>query len=747
MNSTLQKKLRGETDRLIAVYNAGNFIELEKSARRYVKLFPEQPFGRKVLAVALQKQKKYQAAVSAYAAALELNPGDPELHNNLAIILKELGSLAEAESAARAAVQLRPDYAVAYNTLGNILRGAQRSSEAQEAYQTALRHNPRLAMVHNNLGNLHRELYRIDAAVESYKAALALDPDVPEARKNLGAVLLDAGRCEEAFACYAELIKTGSGDSEDLNRLGTVLQGLQRFDEAETVYREALRGDPQHSGLLTNLGNVLGEQGRRHEALVCYRQAAAQPGPADAVVHLAMSVLPTVVAHTEEAEGVTGDFCSALEQLEDYARSAGWSRLGTAISVRLPFNLSYRVGNHREILAKYGDIAAKARREWLRGQEPVVCAGKTRPSDRIRLGIVSAHVRRHSVWYVILRGLLANLDRSRFEIIVYHTGTACDSETALARTLADRFEQGPQEWTTVIRRDAPDILFYPDLAMEPATFELGLLRLAPLQATTWGHPITSGLPEIDLFFSGELLEGAAARDHYREELVLLPGTGACCSPMMFDRKPLSAEIPHLPADRGVPRFLICQRAMKFDPAFDGLYAEIARRADQCHFWFIRDLKIPWASAIVEQRIAAAFRSAGLDPDDYITWVDWIPGDQFWAFMQEMDIFLDTPAFSGYTTAWQAVHCGLPVVTLEGEYLRQRLAAGLLRRIGVTETIAHSFQEYVALAVELGNDPVRRTGLRQQLRAVAGEVEDDLAVVRAFERELVARLESVRPAAR
>ena len=54
----------------------------------------------------------------------------------------------------------------------------------------------------------------------------------------------------------------------------------------------------------------------------------------------------------------------------------------------------------------------------------------------------------------------------------------------------------------------------------------------------------------------------------------------------------------------------------------------------------------------------------------------------------MDIYLDAIAFSGFTTAIQALACnGLPIVTLEGELMRQRLAAGILRHIGVKDTIA------------------------------------------------------------
>jgi predicted O-linked N-acetylglucosamine transferase (SPINDLY family) len=60
--------------------------------------------------------------------------------------------------------------------------------------------------------------------------------------------------------------------------------------------------------------------------------------------------------------------------------------------------------------------------------------------------------------------------------------------------------------------------------MDPMT-ELASLRLAPLQAASWGHPETSGLPTIDYYLSAEAFEPPGAQQYYTERLVTLPGTG------------------------------------------------------------------------------------------------------------------------------------------------------------------------------------------------------------------------------
>ena len=48
-----------------------------------------------------------------------------------------------------------------------------------------------------------------------------------------------------------------------------------------------------------------------------------------------------------------------------------------------------------------------------------------------------------------------------------------------------------------------DIIFYPDLTMSTMTHRLAMSRLAPIQVTSHGHPVTSGIPTIDYYVSWE----------------------------------------------------------------------------------------------------------------------------------------------------------------------------------------------------------------------------------------------------
>jgi len=58
----------------------------------------------------------------------------------------------------------------------------------------------------------------------------------------------------------------------------------------------------------------------------------------------------------------------------------------------------------------------------------------------------------------------------------------------------------------------------------------------------------------------------------------------------------------------------------------------------------------------------------------------------------------------HTTASDALWAALPVLTQIGETFAGRVAASLLNAVGLPELIAHSQQEYAALAMHLADNP-------------------------------------------
>ena len=107
-------------------------------------------------------------------------------------------------------------------------------------------------------------------------------------------------------------------------------------------------------------------------------------------------------------------------------------------------------------------------------------------------------------------------------------------------------------------------------------------------------------------------------------------------------------------------------------------------------------------------------------------------DSYWRLNLLCDVFLDTCEWSGGNTTLEAIACGLPIVTWPGQFMRGRHSAAILAQIGVTETIAHSAAEYVALAVRLGRDRSWRQEISQRVRDRADRSFGDRSALTALE---------------
>jgi protein O-GlcNAc transferase len=387
--------------------------------------------------------------------------------------------------------------------------------------------------------------------------------------------------------------------------------------------------------------------------------------------------------------------------------------------VHPPFYLAYQEAPNRELLAKYGALCAGQMAAWQSSAGlPVPArrqAGDTHGNRRgkPRIGIVSAHVHEHSVWTALVRGWVEGLAAAN-DLHIFHLGAMQDPETELARRRAARFEAGPRAfdaWARVIHEAQLDLLLYPEIGMDATTAKLASLRLAPMQAASWGHPETSGLPTIDFYLSARALEPADAQANYTEKLVALPNLGCWLVPTKEESgKPPALD---LAADEVV---LLCPgNAFKYAPQHDRLLAAIAHRVARSRLVFFRSRPEPLAQKLRE-RLAESFRRAGADFERQVTFLPWQSRASFRALLKRADLYLDTVGFSGFNTAVQALECGLPIEAREGRFLRGRLGSGVLRHLGLDELVAPSDEAYVELAVALAADRERRQELRRRIEA-------------------------------
>jgi hypothetical protein len=79
-----------------------------------------------------------------------------------------------------------------------------------------------------------------------------------------------------------------------------------------------------------------------------------------------------------------------------------------------------------------------------------------------------------------------------------------------------------------------------------------------------------------------------------------------------------------------------------------------------------------------------------------------------------DLFLDTTPYGAHTTSSDALWMGVPVLTFPGRSFASRVCGSLVTSAGLPELVCATPDEFVARAIELGNEKAKLTAVRAKL---------------------------------
>ena len=170
------------------------------------------------------------------------------------------------------------------------------------------------------------------------------------------------------------------------------------------------------------------------------------------------------------------------------------------VGLHQPFALPYQGCDDLDLQRLYGSLICRIMADHY--PPAVMPARAAHPTSRVSCKSSAASFRPTRIGRLPLQGWLTQLDRRRFRVFGYYTRTRRDFITEAAASLCDRFVHGhtsTDDWREAILFRRPHVLIYPEVGMDAFTARLAAQRLAPVQCTSWGHPITSGFPSLDYY--------------------------------------------------------------------------------------------------------------------------------------------------------------------------------------------------------------------------------------------------------
>ena len=501
----------------------------------------------------------------------------------------------------------------------------------------------------------------------------------------------------------------------------------------------------------------------RYEAARKYlRRAVASKFPHDDCWDVfSVANVPHLPPSPEEERATVASYHAKMDTLLAKARSIGLSvdRVGCLGSA---FPMAYYDVDMKSALTKWGDLFKLAIPALSLAYTAPHVAGWSPPPTRkrpLRVGFLSSFFSdtASSIWGNFGE-TIQRLPTADIEVVLIYfpqTGLSITpASKALSRTpandvylsdLGNRGENLPQAYQMIAAKRL-DVLVYVDLFMSSEMHLLASARLAPVQAYTHGHPVTSGIATIDRFISwaaAELPDLTEAQSHYSEKLALVPAdiVWEYYTPRNTDDEHTlmvkgapSSGVPWGHFTRataywilGVPgasallkrpgaRWYFCaQASFKYNVRFDRMLAGI-QAADPGAVLILVQMvgQIRHLHPRVRKRLAAH----GVDLAR-VVFVPRMAHPHLMATYKLADVVLDSYFFGGDTTSREAFEIGAPVVTLPHKHIGERWTQAYLRIIGVEELIAVDEDDYVKIAVRTAGLPAAEAKwLRRRIKDAA-----------------------------
>lgn len=507
------------------------------------------------------------------------------------------------------------------------------------------------------------------AAAEAYRQTLELQPHDPRIWCNFGAELDAIGQAAEAKRAYRRALDLDPSLAQAWYNLGRLLQIGGQVAESESCYRvaaaqvDAGANRPLWLLIYRNWGLLLYNQGRPQEAVALYREALAEYAQA-------------------------ADLCSNLLLTMQYAEH------------------HTQAETFAEHLAYAQRFETPLKADWL--SHP----NSREPGKRLKIGYVSPDFRAHAVAFFI-EPVLAHHDPGQIGVYCYCNHLTPDEITLRLKSLVEHWRDisviSDDEAAKQVREDGIDILV--DLAGHTAGGRLQIFarKPAPVQVTWLGYPCTTGLSAMDYRFSDAYADpiGMSAR-YYSETVYRLPDTFDCYSP------PHDApKVDALPAlVQGGVTFGSFNNLAKLSRDVRTLWAQVLLAVPGSRL-FLKTAAL--ADAATRQRLIDDFAAHGVGERRLIFASRDTTHSAHLNRYNQIDIGLDPFPYNGVTTSFEAAWMGVPVVTLAGNSFYSRMGVSMLTNLGMTDLIADTPEDYVAIAARLAGDLGRLKALRAGLR--------------------------------
>jgi len=384
------------------------------------------------------------------------------------------------------------------------------------------------------------------------------------------------------------------------------------------------------------------------------------------------------------------------------------SALGVSTGFVTPFTMLY-LEDHPARHLKRSALFAQSKCEG-KDTTSVAITHLIEKPERIKIGYFSGDFHSHPVTRLIVK-MLALHDRSRFEIHAFSFGVVRrdDMHTRLVNsvdTFHDVHDMPDKDIAELARGKHIDIAIDLTGYTHRGRWRIFACRPAPIQISYLGYPGSMGADFIDYLIADHTLIPEENQQFYSEKIVYMPH---CYQ--VSDNSRISSQTDTTRTALGLPDagFVFCcfNTNYKITSREFDIWMRLLDKTQGSVLWLQKSNN--WSLANLKKEAQAR----GIDPSRLIFAVS-CEYSEYLIRLSKADLFLDTFNFNAGAMANDALWCGLPVLTKQGQSYAARMASSLLRAIDLSELIATNEEDYEELALDLATNPNRLETIKAKI---------------------------------
>lgn len=532
------------------------------------------------------------------------------------------------------------------------------------------------AEMYNFLGLVHKLFGNLKTAVTTFQKAVKKFPNHYEIHNNLGIAQYEMGYLNLACRSFAEAIKIDPTQPDVYVNLGNAEQKLGRIFHAIECFKKAL-SITERSSAYNNLGNAYGRIGENEKALQCFKKS--------------LDINLTKVENLSFAENMStivdsdilSNYLCHLDYIDRFSPKEVFEEHVKASKLFMP-----------------------------KTKKPSFDKDQLSKSDnKLRIGYMSPDFKAHSVSNFFLP-IIANHDKSKFEIICYYNDSRTDKVTSTIAAMSNNFKK-IFGWTTdqvveEIKKDKINILV--DLGGHFAYNRIPVLarKPAPITVTYLGYPNTTGLPNMDYRFTTDSADPKDISDQYHtEKLIRLKDNFLCYNgPNVY-----KTNFPPSKINNKI-MFGSFNNILKISEFTIKMWSEVLKQVPDSELMIKSSMRINEDVCSVFMK---KFARNGIKEDRIKVVQTTNNNAQSLQLYNSMDIALDTFPFNGATTTFEALWMGVPVMTLRGDKHAGRVSTSILDALNMDDCIGFDQKDFIEKCINLANSPEKLEYYKYNLR--------------------------------